>query len=88
MNICLAQLRPDLAGGPRAASRGRAHGVDYLRVRADGRIELDVHVIIETGDGHPIGLQLIRRSGPANADQACNQSRRAEITECSISSAN
>jgi hypothetical protein len=35
---------------------GRGHGVDYVRVRADGRMELDLHVIIETDDGHRIAL--------------------------------
>ena len=35
---------------------GRALGVDYVRVRADGRMELDLHVIIETDDGHRISM--------------------------------
>lgn len=35
---------------------GRQHGVDYLRMRADGRIDLDLHVAIETDDGHRIAL--------------------------------
>jgi hypothetical protein len=36
--------------------RGRVRGVDYLRMRADGRIDLDIHATIETGDGFRIGL--------------------------------
>jgi hypothetical protein len=40
----------------RAAFRGLAHGVDYLRIRADGRIELDLHVTVETDDGRRIAL--------------------------------
>jgi hypothetical protein len=43
---------------------GRAHGVDYLRVRADGRIELDLHVIIETDDGHRIALSGDGQAAP------------------------
>src|SRR5581483_3425904 len=35
---------------------GRQHGVDYVRMRADGRIDLDLHVIIETDDGQRIAL--------------------------------
>ena len=56
--IPLHGARFDLALGGRYEGRlaGRAHGVDYLRVRADGRIELDLHVIFETEDGHRIAL--------------------------------
>jgi hypothetical protein len=35
---------------------GLANGVDYLRIRADGRIELDLHVTVETDDGRRIAL--------------------------------
>lgn len=44
--IPLQGARFDLAVTGRGKGRlsGRAHGVDYLRVRADGRIELDLHV--------------------------------------------
>jgi Protein of unknown function (DUF3237) len=35
---------------------GRVRGVDYLRMRADGRIDLDIRATIETGDGCRIGL--------------------------------
>jgi Protein of unknown function (DUF3237) len=35
---------------------GSVRGVDYLRIRADGRIDLDTRATIETSDGHRIGL--------------------------------
>ena len=35
---------------------GNAHGVDYLNMRADGRIDLDIRATIETDDGHRIAL--------------------------------
>src|SRR5208337_2889960 len=35
---------------------GRVRGVDYLRMRADGRIELDIRAAIETSDGFRIAL--------------------------------
>ena len=35
---------------------GRVRGVDYLRMRADGRMDLDIRAAIETGDGSRIGL--------------------------------
>lgn len=31
-------------------------GVDYLRLRADGRIDLDIRATIETDDGQRISL--------------------------------
>jgi Protein of unknown function (DUF3237) len=56
--IPLHGARFDLAVDGRSKGRlaGRAHGVDYLRVRADGRIELDLHVVFETEDGQRIAL--------------------------------
>ena len=50
--------RFDVAFEGRASGRlsGRVRGVDYLRMRADGRIELDIRASIETDDGQQIGL--------------------------------
>lgn len=66
--IPLHGARFDLAVDGRFTGRlaGRAHGVDYLRVRADGRIELDLHVIIETDDGHRIALSGDGQAAPRN----------------------
>ena len=36
-----------LAGHSKGRLAGQAHGVDYLRVRADGRMELDLHLIVD-----------------------------------------
>lgn len=36
--------------------KGRVSGVDYLRVRADGRFDLHIHAAITTDDGHGISL--------------------------------
>ena len=51
-------LRIDVAFEGRAIGRlaGRVRGVDYLRLRADGRVDLDIRAIIETGDGCRIAL--------------------------------
>ena len=35
---------------------GRVRGVDYVRLRADGRIDLDIRATVETEDGHRIAL--------------------------------
>lgn len=37
--------------------KGTAKGVDYLRVRPDGRMELDIHAEITTEDGQKISLK-------------------------------
>src|SRR3979411_2944646 len=53
-SVPLQGARFDLAIEGRGKGRlsGRARGVDYLRMRADGRIDLDLHLTIETDDGH------------------------------------
>ena len=67
--VPLQGARFDLAVDGRTKGRlaGRAHGVDYVRVRADGRMELDLHLTIETDDGRRIALsgggQAAPRSG-------------------------
>ena len=50
--------RSDVAFAGNATGRlsGRVRGVDYLWMRADGRIDLDIRATIETGDGFRIGL--------------------------------
>src|SRR5690349_10965497 len=66
--IPLHGARFDLAVTGRGQGRvsGRAHGVDYLRIRADGRIELDLHVTIETDDGQRIALSGDGQAAPRN----------------------
>lgn len=52
-----ARLDVDFAGtvtGPRLA--GTAVGVDYIHVRADGRIELHVHARMTTADGAHVAM--------------------------------
>jgi hypothetical protein len=44
------------AGNATGRLSGGVRGVDYLRMRADGRIDLDIRATIETGDGNRIGL--------------------------------
>lgn len=50
--------RIDVAFEGRASGRlaGRVRGIDYLRLRADGRIDLDIRAIVEMEDGHRIAL--------------------------------
>ena len=64
--IPLQGARFDLAVTGRGKGRlaGCAHGVDYLRIRADGRIELDLHVTVETDDGRRIALSGDGQAAP------------------------
>jgi len=50
--------RFDIAFDGRGEGRlsGRVRGVDYLRMRADGRGDIDIRATIETNDGHRIAL--------------------------------
>jgi Protein of unknown function (DUF3237) len=64
--IPLQGARFDLAVTGRSKGRlsGRAHGVDYLRIRADGRMELDLQVTVETDDGRRIALASDGQAAP------------------------
>ena len=66
--------RFDVAFEGKATGRlsGRVRGVDYVRMRADGRMDLDMRAAIETGDGYRIGLSAdgvaVLRAGEPIAD--------------------
>lgn len=51
-------VRVDVAFEGRATGRlaGRVRGVDYVRMRADGRVDLDIRATVETDDGHRVAL--------------------------------
>ncbi len=51
-----AQFDVTLAGSIKGRVAGSLRGVDYLRVRADGRRELDLRATIETNDGNRIAF--------------------------------
>lgn len=64
-------VRIDIAFEGRAKGRlaGRVQGIDYVWIRADGRIDLEIRAIVETEDGHRIalsagGVALPRASEP------------------------
>jgi hypothetical protein len=52
--------------------KGTVRGVDYLRVRPDGRMELDIHAEISTEDGAKISLK---------ADGICNPRKDSSISD-------
>jgi hypothetical protein len=51
-------VRIDVALEGRATGRlaGRVWGVDYIRMRADGRIDLDIRAVFETANGRRVAL--------------------------------
>ena len=74
--------RIDVAFAGRAIGRvaGPVRGVDYLRLRADGRIDLDIRATIETDDGHRSDRAVGGRSGSA----ACRQSQSLTYRRTSV----
>ncbi len=63
-------VRLDLAFEGSATGRltGRVRGIDYTRMRADGRIDLDVRAVLETEDGHRIALSADGVATPRAAE--------------------
>ena len=57
-SVPMQGVRIDVAFDGRASGRlaGQVHGIDYLLIRADGRVDLDIHAVIKTEDGHRIAL--------------------------------
>jgi hypothetical protein len=51
-----AQFDVTLSGSIKGRVTGTMRGIDYLRVRADGRRELDLRGTIETDDGNSIAF--------------------------------
>jgi len=72
--------RMDIAFQGRAQGRlsGHVRGIDYVWMRADGRMDLNIHATIQTGDGHRIALAAdgvaVPRAGEPIADLSENVS--------------
>ena len=63
-----------------AKLRGTATGVDYLHIRADGRVELDVHAEITTEDGKKIALRADGVGMPQNGSPVFHLRENATLT--------
>jgi hypothetical protein len=74
--------RIDVAFEGRARGRltGRVRGVDYLRLRADGRIDLDIRATIETDDGRRIALSADGVAVPRAAEPIADLSENVSLT--------
>ena len=55
-------------------------GVDYLRLRADGRIDLDIHTTIQTEDGHRITLSADGVGTPRAGEPIADLSENIRLT--------
>ena len=74
--------RIDVAFDGRATGRltGRVRGIDYLRMRADGRIDLDIRAIVETEDGHRIALSADGVAIPRAAEPVADLRENISLT--------
>jgi hypothetical protein len=74
--------RIDVAFEGRATGRltGQVTGVDYLTVRADGRIDLDIRAVIATDDGHRIALSADGVGVPRAAEPVADLCENVRLT--------
>lgn len=67
-----ARIDVAFEGHAKGRLSGKVRGVDYLRIRSDGRIDLDIRATIETDDGRRIALSAdgvaVPRAGEPIAD--------------------
>jgi len=77
--------RIDVAFEGRATGRlaGRVRGIDYLRLRADGRIDLDIRAVVETEDGHNIALSADGAGVPRTAEPIADLRENVRLTTAS-----
>ena len=75
-------VRLDIAFDGHATGRlaGRVHGIDHARMRADGRIDLDIHAVVETGDGHRIALHAGGGASPRAGEPVADLQENVTLT--------
>ena len=80
--VPLQGARIDVAFEGRATGRltGRVRGIDYLRMRADGRVDLDIRAIGETEDGHRIALSADGVAMPRAAEPIADLRENVSLT--------
>lgn len=74
--------RVDVAFEGRGKGRlaGRASGVDYLKIRADGRMNLDIRAVLETDDGARIAVTANGVATPRGADPVADLHENVTLT--------
>jgi hypothetical protein len=75
-------VRIDVAfeGHAKGRVEGHVRGVDYLRISADGRIDLDIRATIETGDGGRIALSADGVAVPRAAEPIADLSENVRLS--------
>jgi hypothetical protein len=84
-SVPMQGARIDFAFEGRATGRlaGRVHGIDYLRMRADGRVDLNIQATIETEDGHRIALAAGGVAKPRAAEPIADLRENVELSTAS-----
>lgn len=74
--------RVDVAFEGRGTGRlaGRVSGTDHLRIRADGRMDLDIRAVIETDDGQRIALAASGVATPRAGDPVADLHENVTLT--------
>jgi hypothetical protein len=75
-----AQFDVTLAGSIKGRVTGAIRGIDYLRVRADGRRELDLRGTIETQDGSRIAFSAGGVGTPRNGEPIVDLAVKIDLT--------
>ncbi len=75
-------IRIDVAFAGPVSGRlaGRVTGVDFARMRADGRVDLDVRATIATADGHRIALSAGGVGRPRAGEPVADLSENVALT--------
>ena len=84
-SVPMQGARIDVAFVGRATGRlaGHLHGIDYLLIRADGRVDLNIHATIETEDGHRIALAAVGVCLPRPAEPIADLRENVELITAS-----
>ncbi len=75
-----AQFDVTLAGPIKGRVTGMVRGVDYLRVRADGRRDLELRATIETDDGHRIAFAATGVGTPRASEPIVDLAVKIDLT--------
>jgi hypothetical protein len=78
-----AQFDVALAGPIKGRMTGTIRGIDYLRVRADGRRELDLRASIETEDGSRIAFSADGVGTPRDGEPIVDLAVKIDLTTAS-----
>jgi hypothetical protein len=74
-----AQFDVTVAGPIKGRVSGSLHGVDYMRVRADGRREIDLRASVDTDDGNRIALSADGVATPRESEPIADLSLKIHL---------